>query len=123
MQCVMTTLRLISLPVHGALEMLVGLVLMAAPVALGLSTPAAVFGVVVGAFIVGLALTSTGAEAEGRQALSVAMHHSFDYGLVTGLLGAAAVLGFAGDRSAAVLFAAAGLAQLALNVTTRYSHR
>lgn len=120
---VMTTLRLISLPVHGALEMLVGFFLMAAPLALGLSTAAAVFGVVVGAVIVGLALSSTGAEAEGRHTITVATHHAFDYGLVTGLLGAAAILGFAGDRLAAVLFATAALAQLALNVTTRYSHR
>jgi hypothetical protein len=120
---VMTTLRLISLPVHGALEMLVGFFLMAAPVALGLSTAAAVFGVVVGALIVGLALSSTGTEAEGRTTMTVSTHHAFDYGLVTGLLGAAAILGFSGDRIAAVLFAATALAQLALNVTTRYSHR
>lgn len=120
---VMTTLRLISLPVHGALEMLVGFFLMAAPLALGLSTAAAVSGVVVGAIIVGLALSSTGAEAEGRHTITVATLHAFDYGLVTGLLGAAVILGLAGDRFAAGLFAATALAQFALNVTTRYSRR
>jgi hypothetical protein len=78
---------------------------------------------VVGTLIVGLALSSTGAEADGRRPLTIAAHHAFDYGLVTGLLGAAAVLGLAGDRRATVLFAAAALIQLSLNLTTRYSHR
>jgi hypothetical protein len=55
--------------------------------------------------------------------MTIAAHHSFDYGLVTGLLGSAAVLGFAGDRAAAVLFAAAAVLQLSLNLTTKYSHR
>ena len=93
MCCVMTTIRLISLPAHGALEMLIGFFLMAAPLALGLSSAAAVFGVVVGAVIVGLALSATGTEAEGRHTMTVSSHHAFDYGLVTGLLGGAAVLG------------------------------
>jgi hypothetical protein len=119
----MTALRLISLPVHGALEMLVGFVLMAAPVALGLSPAAAVVGVIAGALIVSLALTSTGTEFDGRGTMSVAAHHSIDYGLVTGLIGGAAVLGFAGDHHAAELFGLVALAQLALNLTTRYSRR
>ena len=123
MCCVMTALRLISLPLHGALEMLVGFLVMVAPVALHLSPAAGVFVIVAGALIVGLDLSSTGAEADGRRPLTIAAHHAFDYGLVTGLLGAAAVLGLAGDRSAAVLFAAASLIQLSLNLTTTYSQR
>lgn len=119
----MTALRLISLPVHGALEMLVGFAVMAAPIALGLSAPAAVAGVVIGTVLVGLALASVDVEAEGRRPLGIATHHSLDYGLVTTLLGSAAILGFAGDRAAAVLFAALALLQLALNLTTKYSHR
>jgi hypothetical protein len=123
MECDMTALRLISLPVHGALEMLVGFLVMAAPIALGLSAPAAVVGIVVGTLIVGLALASVDVETEGRRPLSVATHHSFDYGLVTGMLGAAVILGVSGDRPAALLFAAAALLQLGLTTTTKYSHR
>jgi hypothetical protein len=119
----MTAMRLISLPVHAALEMLVGLVLMAAPVALSLSPAAAVVGVVAGAVIVGIALSTTDAEIDGRRPMSVATHHGLDYGLATGLLGTAAVVGFAGDRHAAALFGVIALAQLALNLTTRYSRR
>ncbi|MCW2991095.1 MAG: hypothetical protein JWM73_1689 [Solirubrobacterales bacterium] len=119
----MTALRLISLPVHGALEMLVGFLVMVAPIALGLSAPAAVIGIVIGTLLVGLALAAVDVEAEGRRPLPIATHHSIDYGLVTGMLGAAVILGVAGDRAAAVLFAAAALLQLSLNLTTRYSHR
>lgn len=123
MCCVMTAIRLISLPVHGALEMLVGFMVMAAPVALGLSTPAAVLGIVIGTLIVGLALASVDVEAAGRHPIAIAAHHSFDYGLVTGMLGSAVILGMAGDRAAAVVFSVAALLQLALNLTTKYSHR
>ena len=119
----MTALRLISLPVHGALEMLVGFAVMATPVALGLSPAASVIGVLIGTLIVGLSLTSTAVEGEGRGPLPVSTHHAFDYGLATGLLGAALVIGIAGDAVAAASFAFAALAQLALNLTTRYSRR
>ena len=117
----MTTLRLISLPVHGALEMLVGFLLMVSPFALQLSAAATVVGITAGVLVVGLALTSMDVEAEGRRAMPIATHYAFDYGLVTGLLGVAAILGFTGDKPAAAMFAAAALMQLVLNVTTRYS--
>ena len=123
MICAMTALRLISLPVHAALEMLVGLATMAAPFVLGFGPAGAIVGVSVGALLVGLALAGTAPAGVGRQTLSVASHHAFDYGLATGLVGAAAVVGLAGDRIAAVFFAAAAIAQLSLNLTTRYSAR
>lgn len=120
----MTAVRLIPLPLHGALEMMVGLFLMAAPVALGLGAAPAVLGVLLGAAIVGLALSSTGAETESRRPLTISAHHALDYGLATGLLGTAAVLGAGGQGRAAVLvFALAAVAQFALNLTTRYSRR
>lgn len=119
----MTALRLISLPAHGALEMLLGFALMAAPIALGADLAGAALGIVLGALLVGLSLSSTGEEAAGRRPLAVSTHHAFDYGLALGLLGAAVVLGAAGDAVAAAIFAAGALAQLALNLTTRYSVR
>ncbi|MFL5846693.1 MAG: hypothetical protein ACJ762_18580 [Solirubrobacteraceae bacterium] len=119
----MTAIRLISLPVHSALEMLLGFLIAVTPIALGLSAPAGVIGVIVGTLVVGLALAATDVEGEGRHPLPIATHHSFDYGLVTGLLGAAVILGLANDRAAAVVFAAAALIQLTLNLTTKYSHR
>lgn len=103
--------------------MLLGFFLMAAPLALGLSPAAGVLGVVVGAVLVGLALSSAGVETDGHRLMAVATHHALDYGLVTGLLGAALVIGLAGDRAGAAMFAVAAAWQLALNLTTRYSRR
>lgn len=123
MCCVMTALRLISLPLHGALEMLAGFALMALPFALGLSPAAAVLGVTVGALIVGLALAAAGPETDAHRTMTVATHHAFDYGLVSGLLGAALVVGLAGDRAGGIVFALAAVGQLLLNLTTRYSRR
>ena len=119
----MTALRLISLPVHGALEMLVGFAVMATPVALGPSPAAAIFGVLIGTLIVGMSLSSTGDEGESRRSMPVSTHHAIDYGMAIGLLGAALVIGIAGDAVAAAIFATGALAQLALNLTTRYSAR
>jgi hypothetical protein len=111
----MTALRLIPLPIHSALEMFIGLVLIGAPFALGLSTAALVAGVVVGALVAGLAL-------QGMEPTSVSAHHAADHGIAVGLAGAA-ILFAASDSTAAIIFGAAALAQLALNLTTRYTAR
>ena len=119
----MTALRLISYPLHGALEMLLGFAVMVAPVALGLSPAAAISGVVIGAILVGLSLSSTDTGHSGRNGMTLSAHHAMDYGLVTGLVGAAAILGAAGDKGATLIFLAAAAMQLGLNLTTRYSLR
>ena len=115
----MTTLRLVPLPVHGALEMLVGLALMAAPFVLGLSTAGMVVAVVVGALVVGLALQSIETD---RGVTSVSAHHAADLGVLVGMAGAAVLLATV-DSTAAAVFGTAAALQLALNLTTRYSAR
>ena len=119
----MTALRLISLPVHGALEMFVGLATMAAPFLLGFSPAGAIVGVCIGALLVGLALGASAPEGVGRHPVSIGAHYAYDFGIAIGFVGAAAVVALAGDRAAAAFFAAAALAQLTLNLTTRYSAR
>jgi hypothetical protein len=116
----MTAFRLISLPVHGALELFVGLGLMVAPFVLGFDTAGMVTGVAVGALVVGLALGAAGA-FDGT--VDVSAHYAFDLGLVLGLFGAGLVLALAGDPIAGVTFIAAAALSLALNTTTRYSAR
>ncbi|WP_205698041.1 SPW repeat protein [Conexibacter sp. SYSU D00693] len=120
----MTAFRLIPLPVHGALELLMGLFTMAAPFLFGFEAPATVIAVLVGAMTVGLALAAASAEPAGaRGTLPVATHHAFDYGLTVGLLGAAIVVGLDGDANAALTMTLLALVQLSLNLTTRYSLR
>ena len=114
----MTAFRLISLPVHGALELVVGVATMAAPFVLGFDPAGLIAGVVVGALIVGMALSTGPGE---RGSVSVVTHFAFDRGLVVGLLGAAVVFGAVADRAAALFFALAALALLGLSLTTRYT--
>lgn len=117
----MTALRLVSLPLHSALELLAGLALMVAPFVLGASTAGMVAGVAVGALAVGLALQGLETSAD-RSAVSVSAHHAADFGLALGMAGAALVLAFE-DVTASTIFGVAALAQLTLNLTTRYSQR
>ena len=111
----MTALRFISLPAHGAFEMAGGLALMVAPFLFGFGLAATTFGIVLGVLVVGLALQST--DDTGRYGA----HRDADLGLAAGLAGAAIVVGFAGDSSAAVFFAAMALGGFVLNQVTRYS--
>lgn len=112
----MTTFRLISLSTHGAVELLLGLAVMVAPFALGLSSAALVLGVLAGALLSGVAL-GTVDPSRG----SISAHHANDVGLSIGLIVAGVALGLAGDPRAAIVFAGAALLHTALVLTTRYS--
>lgn len=118
----MTALRLIPLPIHAALELVIGMFTMAAPFLLGFGLPAAVVAVAIGALITGVALAGT-VDERGASAVPVSALYAFDYGITIGLVGAGAVLGLAGDPRAALALTIIGGAQLLLNVTTRYSLR
>jgi hypothetical protein len=122
MGCVVTALRLIPLPIHAALQLLIGLTTMVAPFVVGFGLPAAVVAVAIGALITGVALAGT-VDERGSSAVSVSALYAFDYGVAIGLVGAAAVLGLAGDAPAALTLTIVGAAQLLLNLTTRYSLR
>jgi hypothetical protein len=115
----MTAGRLIPLPTHAAMEMVLGLTLMVAPFLAGLTTAGIVAGVVIGALVVGLALQAVVDDGSG---LPLSAHRAADVGIALGLAGAAIVMAPA-DTAATVLFGAVALAQLALVTATRYGHR
>lgn len=115
----MTAMRLIPLSMHAALELFVGLALMALPFVLGLSGAAIAIGIVVGALVAGTALQSLDT---GSRPLPVSAHLAADFGLGVGLAGAAIVL-LTIDATASVVFGSAAVAQLALTSVTRYSQR
>lgn len=119
----MTAFRLIPLPVHAALEMVTGLMTMAAPFALGFGPAATVVAVFAGAIIFGIALSAATGETSGRGTMAIGTHHAADYGIAIGLTGAAALVAFDGDPRAGMVLAALALVQFALNLTTRYSMR
>jgi hypothetical protein len=110
----MTAFRLISLPTHAVVELMVGFALLAAPFALGFEAGGLLAAVLLGVLLTGLAL----AAAEN---LAVASHLSADYALIVALLAGALALKSVGDGTAALTFLAAGIVELALALTTRYS--
>jgi hypothetical protein len=107
----------ISLPLHGALELLTGLTALVAPFALGFGPAGAVVSVLVAVCTIGLALDAA------QEPQRVSTHHTFDYGVALGAVTAAIPLALAGEARAALFLGALGLIQLALNGATRYSVR
>ncbi|HEV2061289.1 MAG TPA: hypothetical protein VGR12_00440 [Solirubrobacteraceae bacterium] len=117
----MTALRRIPLPLHSALEMLLGIGVGALPFALGLSAGPAIVGVVSGVLIVGLALQAL--DTGNGPALPIAAHLAGDQGLALGLAIAAVVMVLTDHAVAAAVFAGAALVQLLLILATRYTAR
>jgi hypothetical protein len=113
-----TVFRLISLPLHGALELVIGLAIAGSAFALGFGVAGTVAAMAIGALVVGLALAAATIEDGGG---SVANHHASDWGVVTGLAAAAVLLAALGEETAGAAFAVAGVAMAVLALTTRYS--
>jgi hypothetical protein len=105
--------RRLSLAEHDAAELLAGLGLFAAPLVLGLGPAGFVAGMTAGVLLVGLGLADD---------LSISAHMTADLALAAALLAGAAAL--AGPEPfAAALLAAAGAAELAVSLGTRWTRR
>ena len=113
----MTALRPISLSLHGAFELPIGVLALVAPFALGFGLAGTVVSVLIGACVVGLALDAA------QQPAQVSAHQAFDYGIAFAAVLVAVPLALAGDTTAALSLGALGLVQLGLGATTRYSAR
>jgi hypothetical protein len=111
--CVGVT-RTISLPIHAAVELALGLALLAGPFALGVEPAGLVAAFSLGVLVVGLALA-------GPDSLPIAAHQSFDLALVAGLCGGGLGLAFSGDLAAGLLLTVVGGLQLALLALTRWT--
>ena len=107
------------MPMHGTLELALGIAMMASPLALGFQTAGALVVLAIGALLVGLALEA--ASSEGSGGISLGTHAAADSGLAVAMLGAGSALGVAGDVTAFAFLAASGLIQLLLQANTRYS--
>ena len=115
---VMTALRpTIPLPLHGALELLIGTLALVAPFALGFTPAGTVISLLIGACAVGLALDAA------QEPTRVSAHQAFDYAIAFAAVLVAVPLALAGDAAAALFLGAFGVAQLALDGATRYSTR
>jgi hypothetical protein len=113
---VMSTTRRLSLPTHGALELLIGLALLGLPFALGLGSAGLVVAVTAGVLVTGLALGAT-------DALSLGAHQSLDQAIATVLIGLAVAMALAGEVAGTTLLGGAALAELLLLSGTRWTRR
>jgi len=113
----MTARPTISLPLHGALELPLGILALVAPFALGFGLAGAVVSVLIGVCVVGLALDAAQLPAQ------VSAHQAFDYGIAFAAVLVAVPLALTGDAAAALFLAGVGIAQGALDAVTRYSVR
>ncbi len=104
--------RRLTLTEHGVLELLGGLLLIGAPLVLGLGLVPLAAGIGAGALIAGLALADD---------LPISAHMAADTAIGTGLLAAAVALTAAGEPTAATLLALGAVAELALSAVTRWT--
>ena len=105
-------IRRLSLTEHALLELLAGLLLMGAPLVLGLGLVPLTAGIGAGALITGLALADD---------IPIATHMAADMALGGGLLAAAVALTAGGEPTAATLVALGAVAELALSASTRWT--
>ena len=108
----------ISLPVHGALEMVAAPAIMAAPFLLGFGPAATVITVGLGALLLGLALQVEGS----ARSIPLSAHAGFDYVLaIVAMVAGLAVGLIADEQSAGILLVGIGVAMVALTASTRFS--
>jgi hypothetical protein len=112
----MSTTRRLSIPAHGALELLVGLALLGLAFGLGLGAAALVVAVAAGAVVAGLGLS-------GGEGLPLRTHRAADQIVAAALLGCALGLAVAGDHAGAALLGAAAAAEVTLLGATRWTRR
>jgi hypothetical protein len=113
----MTLARLLPLHVHGALEVLVALVIMAAPFVLGFEPAAMIACVLLGALVIGVAF----ATHIGDDALPISTHAAFDIAFAIALGVGAVAFAIVDDGAAAVFMAGSSVSLILLSSLTRYS--
>ena len=109
--------RAIPTPIHGAIEVLLAPAIMAAPFVFGLGPVAAAVGIVLGAVLLGSALSLVGE----RRSVSLSAHAGFDWALAWVALLTGVVLGITGDVPGMIFLVGVGAAQAALTANTRFS--
>jgi hypothetical protein len=107
--------RQVSLPAHGAIAVLLGMVMLLAPAALHFQVAGLVLAATLGAIEIGFGLTFT---APGRYA--ILWRANLDSLLALATAVAALITAAAGESTAAIFLAAMAGVQVCLNLGTRY---
>jgi hypothetical protein len=111
------TTRTVPVTIHGAVEVALAPVIMAAPFVLGLGEFAAAVAIVIGAVLLGSALSLVGE----RRTVPLSAHAGFDYALAYIALIGGVVAGLLGDVAGMSFLVGVGAAQALLTATTRFS--
>jgi len=113
----MSISRAIPLSLHGAVEMFAAPAIMFVPLLLGLGTTASVIAFVIGAILLGHALSLFGA----HRPIPLSAHAEFDYVLAGAAILSGLGVAIAGNGLAAIFLVGVGAAQMALTASTRFS--
>jgi hypothetical protein len=113
--------RNISFSAHGAIETIAAPAIMAAPFVLGFSVAAGTIAIVIGAVLLGLALSTISTSSE-RRPVRLSSHAAFDYAIavIAVVAGIAAAIG-GHSPVETFFFVGLGVALLALTANTRFS--
>jgi hypothetical protein len=106
--------RRLSIPEHGAVELLVGLALIAAPFVFGFGPAGLLVSMVAGAIVAGLGLSD---------GMAISTHMAADTAVAFGLLALSVMVASAGERTTGGILAVAAAGELALTVCTRWTRR
>jgi hypothetical protein len=106
----------LSLPTHGAIELLAGLAMMLAPAILAFGVAGLLISVTLGAILTGNAL-----ELATRRPGTVSAHGQFDTVFVLATALAALVLALAGHSAAVIFLVVIVVLEAALGLGTRYT--
>ena len=105
-------LRRLSLPTHGVIELVAGIVLIGLPFVLGFGPAALLASAAAGAVLAGLGLS---------EGLSISAHMAADTAVAAALLGGAVPLAATGETLAAGMLTAAAAGELTLGMATRWT--
>jgi hypothetical protein len=114
----MTIARLLPLHIHGAVEAVLAVVIMAAPFVLGFDAVAMIASLILGGLILAVALATHAGEEPG---LAVSTHIAFDLAFAIALGAGAVAFAIVQDVSAAAFLAAGAVGLTLLASLTRYS--
>jgi hypothetical protein len=114
----MTVSRSIPFYVHAAVETVLGPAIMVAPFVFGFGVGATAIAVVIGALLLGLALSAHG----DRRTVPLSAHAGFDYALALVAVVSGVAVGIAtGQAGATVFLVGVGAAMMGLTASTRFS--
>jgi len=112
----MTLNRRFTLPAHGVVEVVLGMITLFSPALFSFGHGGVVAAILLGSLLIGMAVT-----VSADNGSSLGWHHLFDVTFVVATAIAAFCLAVAGEASAAVFLAALAIVQSGLNVSTRYA--